>query len=83
MKKQSQNIDKLPNVLTLRQACEILNCHPNTLRNWDNKGMLKAIRFGSRGDRRYRRKDIFKIISNKKWSHIDYNANVLPKIRGI
>lgn len=58
--------DKLPNILTLQQACELLNCHPNTLRNWDNKGILKAIRFGNRGDRRYRKEDILKIISKKE-----------------
>lgn len=62
MKKQSRKINKLPNILTLQQACEVLNCHPNTLRNWDNKGILKAIRFGSRGDRRYHRSDIEKLL---------------------
>lgn len=53
-------------IITLREACEILNCHPNTLRKWDNKGFLKAIRFGTRGDRRYRRNDILKIIKKRK-----------------
>lgn len=62
MKKQPQKLEKLPDVLTLRQACQILNCHPNTLRNWDNKGILKAIRFGKRGDRRYRKEDVLKVI---------------------
>ncbi|MDP3726225.1 MAG: helix-turn-helix domain-containing protein [bacterium] len=66
MKKQSKKLDKLPGVLTLRQACDILNCHPNTLRNWDNRGTLKAIRFGTRRDRRYRKGDILKIIQKKK-----------------
>ncbi len=57
---------KFPKILTLKQACELLNCHPNTLRNWDNKGILKAIRFGRRGDRRYNKEDILKILSKKK-----------------
>lgn len=56
---------ELPNILTLQQACEILNCHPNTLRNWDRRGTLTAIRFGSRGDRRFKSKDILKIIKMK------------------
>ena len=56
-------LNKLPDVLTLKQACEILNCHPNTLRNWDNKGILKAIRFGSRRDRRYKKSDILKLLN--------------------
>lgn len=56
------NKDKLPEILTMKQASEILNVHPNTLRNWDNKGTLKAIRFGSRRDRRYKKSNILKLI---------------------
>lgn len=65
MKKQPQKLEKLPDVLTLRQACQILNCHPNTLRNWDNKGILKAIRFGKRRDRRYRKENIIQLINKR------------------
>jgi len=65
MNQTKSKLDKLPDVLTLKQACEILNCHPNTLRNWDNQGTLKAIRFGKRGDRRYKKEDILKILSKK------------------
>ena len=53
----------LPDILTLKQACEVLNCHPNTLRNWDNQGLVKPIRFGKRGDRRFKREDILKLIN--------------------
>ena len=66
MKKQVIETNKSSEILTLKQSCEILNCHPNTLRNWDNKGKLKAIRFGSRGDRRYKKEDILKLIKNKE-----------------
>ena len=50
-------------LLTLREASELLKCHPNTLRNWDKKGILKAVRIGERGDRKYRKEDIMKLIS--------------------
>ena len=54
-----------PEVLTLQQAAEILNCHPNTLRNWDNRGILKAIRFGVRRDRRYKKADVLKVLASQ------------------
>ncbi|OHA54143.1 MAG: hypothetical protein A2991_02615 [Candidatus Terrybacteria bacterium RIFCSPLOWO2_01_FULL_58_14] len=66
MPKKSSKFDKLSDILTLKQACEILNVHPNTLRNWDNIGILKAIRFGSRGDRRYRKEDVLVLIRRGK-----------------
>ena len=56
--------DKLPEILTLSQACEILNCHQNTLRNWEKRGLIKCIRFGSRGDRRFRKEEVLKMITN-------------------
>lgn len=58
--------DNKKEIITLRQACEILHCHPNTLRKWDNSGFLKAIRFGTRGDRRYYKTDIEKLILKMK-----------------
>lgn len=57
---------KIPELLTLKEACEILKVHPNTLRQWDEKGILKAVRFGQRKDRRYRKEDILNLLSNKK-----------------
>lgn len=50
--------NKRTKLLTIQQAAELLGVHPNTMRNLDNKGELKAIRFGTRGDRRYLKEDI-------------------------
>lgn len=49
---------KTQKLLKISEASELLNVHPNTLRKWDKKGILKAVRFGIRGDRRYNRVDI-------------------------
>lgn len=65
-KSRAMDSDKLPQLHTLQEACDILNVHPNTLRKWDNEGKLKAIRFGSRGDRRYRKEDILAFIEKKQ-----------------
>ena len=59
------NKAKLPELLTLSEACKILNVHSNTLRKWDKKGILVAVRFGVRKDRRYRKEDIMKLFSGK------------------
>lgn len=55
---------KMPELLTLKQASELLNAHPNTLRKWDNDGILKAVRFGPRKDRRYKKQDIEDFLAN-------------------
>jgi DNA polymerase V len=52
-------------LLTLKAAAELLQCHPNTLRNWDRQGVLKAVRFGNRGDRRYRKADIERLMERE------------------
>jgi len=58
MKKET----KLPELLTLARTAEILSVHPNTLRKWDKKGILKAVRFGERGDRRFKKEDVMKLL---------------------
>lgn len=50
-------------MLTAREVAVLLNVHINTVRRWGNRGILKAYRVGSRGDRRFRREDIETFIS--------------------
>lgn len=33
----------MPELLPLAEACQVLKVHPNTLRKWDRKGILKAV----------------------------------------
>ena len=65
MPKRAKKNEKMPELLTLREACDILKCHPNTLRQWDNKGIFVAVRFGERKDRRYRKQDILKLLKSR------------------
>lgn len=51
-----------PPVLTIDQTSKVLNISKWTLRNWDNQGKLKAIRFGARKDRRYKKDDVLKVL---------------------
>lgn len=54
---------EIPELLTLQEACEFLKKHPNTLRKWDQQGVLKAVRMGPRGDRMYKKEEILKLIN--------------------
>lgn len=53
---------KLPEIITLQEAADILKVHPNTLRAWDKKGILKAVRIGERKIRKYKKEDIRNLI---------------------
>ena len=45
-------------LLTARQVARLLNVHVNTVRRWNDRGILKAYRIGPRGDRRFNKTDI-------------------------
>lgn len=66
MSETAKNKEKIPELLTLQEASDVLKCHPNTLRQWDRKGILVAVRFGERKDRRYRKEDILKLLNQKR-----------------
>ncbi len=45
-------------ILTVREASKILHVHCNTIRRWSNKDILRSIRMGPRGDRRFLEEDV-------------------------
>ena len=49
-------------LLTIKKTSELLGVSPLTLRRWDKSGRLKAIRIGSRGDRRYEEAKLLQLI---------------------
>lgn len=52
-----------PPLLPLFFVSQVLNLSPWTLRKWDNNGKLKAVRMGDREDRKYKKEDVVKALS--------------------
>ena len=48
-------------LLSIQEASELLGVHSETLRRWDRSGKLSAIKVGTRGDRKYRVKDLHRM----------------------
>lgn len=69
-----EGLAEVEDLLTLNEACNILKVHPNTLRNWDNQGILKAKKIGTKGVRRYDKKDIANFIQK------DDESNQRPRV---
>lgn len=62
MADQKISINNLPDLLTVREAAEVLRVSPLTLKRWGKRGKLPAIRINSRGDRRYRKEAILYLL---------------------
>ena len=57
------NDEQMDDMLTVREVSRLLHIHPNTLRRWSNKGIIKAYRITLRGDRRFKREDIARLLA--------------------
>lgn len=65
LKKISENKRK-EKLLTVKEVAKILGVSPLTVRNWDKKGKLKAIRHPINNYRLYRLEDIEKLLAEIK-----------------
>ena len=60
-------IDKeTDSMLTIAEVSRILHVHPNTLRRWADKGVIKSYCITPRGDRRFMTRDIEEFIVKTK-----------------
>jgi diguanylate cyclase (GGDEF)-like protein/excisionase family DNA binding protein len=50
-------------LVSVAQAAALLGVHPNTVRAWTENGRLTAWRINPRGDRRYRRADVERLLA--------------------
>jgi len=49
-------------LLTLREACRLLNVHSNTLRRWSAIGLITAYRVGPSHHRRFKAEDVSALV---------------------
>jgi len=62
---------QMGNMLTVQEVARLLHIHPNTLRRWSNRGLIKAYRITPRGDRRYQREEIIGFLAKLNANHGD------------
>jgi len=60
--KPTISLDNLPDLMTIREVSELLRVSPLTVKRWGKKGKLPAIRINSRGDRRYKKEVILRLL---------------------
>ncbi len=56
------SLEDLPDLLTIREVASILRVSPLTIKRWGKSGKLPAIRINSRGDRRYRKEVVLRLL---------------------
>jgi excisionase family DNA binding protein len=56
------NLADLPDLLTIKEVASILRVSPLTIKRWGKSGKLPAIRINSRGDRRYRKEVVLRLL---------------------
>jgi len=52
-------------LLAVREAADLLKVHGNTIRKWDRKGILTAMRVGPGNQRRFRKSEVLALLSRK------------------
>lgn len=52
----------LPDLLTIKEVADLLRVSPLTIKRWGKKGKLPAIRINSRGDRRYKKEVVTRLL---------------------
>ncbi len=56
------SLTDLPDLMTIREVAELLRVSPLTIKRWGKRGKLPAIRINSRGDRRYKKDVVLRLL---------------------
>lgn len=59
---EPEQAESNPILLTTSEVAKLLHVHPNTIRRWHSKGMIRAFRVGPRRDRRFERGVVEQVI---------------------
>ncbi|MCX7881452.1 MAG: helix-turn-helix domain-containing protein [Patescibacteria group bacterium] len=60
------SLEDLPDLLTIKEVASLLRVSPLTIKRWGKSGKLPAIRINSRGDRRYRKEMVMRLLGLEK-----------------
>jgi excisionase family DNA binding protein len=56
--KDGVSAKKRERMLTTGKVSRLLHIHPNTVRQWSDKGYIRTYRIGTRADRRFKQDDV-------------------------
>lgn len=56
------SLNDLPDLLTINEVANLLRVSSLTVKRWGKKGKLPAIRINSRGDRRYKKEVVLRLL---------------------
>lgn len=59
---QKVSLSDLPDLMTIAEVASLLRVSPLTIKRWGKKGKLPAIRINSRGDRRYKKEVVTRLL---------------------
>ena len=56
------NNSRISTMIKTAEVAQLLHINTNTARRWSDKGVVKSYRIGPRGDRRFIRKDVIRLL---------------------
>lgn len=56
------SLSDLPDLMTIKEVASLLRVSPLTIKRWGKRGKLPAIRINSRGDRRYKKEVVLRLL---------------------